>query len=91
MAGCFGKRRRWNDGDDDRSFYNEPKANFRVEGVQKREGDEIIKYSKLMVNKLDVICADVKEIKEQLGNVSTLSGTVQKGKDVKSDKKSQCT
>ena len=69
MAGWFGKRRRWNDGDDDdKSFYKEPKANFREKGVKKSKGDEIMKYSKLMVNKLDVICADVKEIKQQMDN-----------------------
>ena len=42
--------------------------------------DEILKHVAHMANKMDALCEDVKEIKKQIGNMSTLSGIGKGGK-----------
>ena len=75
MAGIFRKRKPLDDDDYDndgsRSFNKQSKSGSWNERVETQESNEMIRYSKLMVNKLDVICADVKEIKEQMVTIST--------------------
>ena len=44
--------------------------------------DKILKYVAYMTNKIDILCEDVKEIKQQIGSLSTLSGIGKLGKNL---------